>query len=524
MKEMFLHYGWPMLMSLALGWAVFLACARSVPQPDRSAAEYYRSVVNNPNFKTCTGGESFCWHAAAGMDGFLKGYRLTGDTSWLSLGVNYYDFVIDRMKTGPDGYKGWIGPYDYDPQYWADVHVGDGVVMAGILEFSALVLKEEPALAGAYGDKARGYVEIAKRDIIEKWDRRDTWRQDGPCGNYVFDHKYLLPEKTDAWVVKPEVKNTGLSLPFNQQNELGRVCLLLHRITGDPFYKDRAEKIFLRMKHSFHFFEDHYVWPYWEPFGPWDIDLEKKTTRHWVGVHGHRNYQAMEAGQIAEAFHHGVVFDSVDLQRIINTNLKVMWNGDREHPGFVNSNATHARLPPAAPGEQRAGVLWTGLADFDRTIRDLARAGKRDDADRSIEALYFRQVVLREPPGFKRKYVDGPVTVPHVEFTECRDINMAVALPAHFKKGETTLLVHKSWKPGTMEIAVYDQAGRARLAVLHNGPVPGGASGREGIFVLTWDGKDPATGGFLEGALRVRWSLGSDYRERPVNIIEGDTR
>jgi photosystem II stability/assembly factor-like uncharacterized protein len=43
---------------------------------------------------------------------------------------------------------------------------------------AVLVLKD-PELQKEYGEAANRYVEIGKRDLIEKWDTRDTWREDG---------------------------------------------------------------------------------------------------------------------------------------------------------------------------------------------------------------------------------------------------------------------------------------------------------------------------------------------------------
>ena len=157
--------------------------------------------------------------------------------------------------------------------------------------------------------------------------------------------------------------------------DCAQVFIRLYQITGEEKYRKRAEKIFLFMKSRFQYFDNHYVWNYWEPFGPWDIDWKNKDTRHWVGVHPYRNYQAGEVNQIVDAYHHGIVFDEVDIQRIINTNLKVMWNGDRENPKFANSNVTHVPSKKKPTGDSRwkglAGILWSGLIDFDPTIREL---------------------------------------------------------------------------------------------------------------------------------------------------------
>ena len=68
-----------------------------------SAQGYYNTISGNPNLKSNPKGESFCWHAASGIDTFVKMYEATSDESWLTYGVKYYDFLIDNLDAGPDG-------------------------------------------------------------------------------------------------------------------------------------------------------------------------------------------------------------------------------------------------------------------------------------------------------------------------------------------------------------------------------------------------------------------------------------
>jgi hypothetical protein len=240
-----------------------------------------------------------------------------------------------------------------------------------------------------------------------------------------------------------------------------------------------------------------------------------------VGVHPYRDYQAGEIHQIVDAYHCGLVFDSTDIQRIVNTNLKIMWNQDRAKPHFNNSNATHAvlkKIPQGGHWEGLAGTLWTALDDFDQTIRDLHAGWTRKSDPHDIGRLYFERIMLKEKPGFARKYPLGQVRPLPFDFTECRDINMAVALPGTFAAGKTTILASKAWKPGELEIALYGPDGKGKKAVLYRGQAPGEGDGIKGFHIQVWDGKDPATGRQYTGSFRVRWTMGQDYRERPIVI------
>ena len=89
-----------------------------------------------------------------------------------------------------------------------------------------------------------------------------------------------------------------------------------------------------------------------------------------MNVHGGRPYNAGEIGQMVEAYNTGVVFDKTDIERFLNTNLKIMWNGDKAKPHFANSNwklpmplgPDGKPLPPET--NSPAARLWTGLSQF----------------------------------------------------------------------------------------------------------------------------------------------------------------
>ena len=242
-------------------------------------------------------------------------------------------------------------------------------------------------------------MEIAKRDFVEKWDKRGCWIDDDPYGGYIEFGKFLNKDNLKEWIQAPEESRIGISHPFNKQFDAARVCLRIYRITGDKFYRDRAEKIYFTAKSHFQYFDDHYCWNYYEPLYPGDVDLEKKDTRHGVWVHPWRSgYTAREVEDIAEAYHYGIVFDEQDIKRIINTNLNVMWNKDKLNPRFISSNGLGADNDTTGIADfQRAwghsnvtknsGELWTGLLDFDQTIRDLYELRFKDD---STSAEYLR--------------------------------------------------------------------------------------------------------------------------------------
>ncbi len=499
------------------------SCTRKGPDSGIRPDELAMQMINNHEFVQNANGENFCWHAAVGIDRFVDNYTLTGDTRWLDAGIKYYDFLIGKMATDPEGYKGWIGVYGYDENYWQDALVGDAILFGGILNFSVLTL-EDASLRKRYGEKAMSYVEAAKRDFVEKWDKRGCWIDDGPYGTYIEFNKYLKSDNLKEWISAPGESRSGISHPFNKQMDAGAVCLRLYRITGEEFYRARAEKIFFTAKSHFQYFDNHYCWNYYEPLYPGDVDLGKKDTRHGVWVHPWRSgYQAREVDKIAEAYNCGVVFDETDIKRIINTNLNVMWNKDMQHPSFISSNGLGADHDTTGLADfQRAwghsnvtknsGELWTGLLDFDQTIRDLYKLRFRGDTS-SVEYLLYKKTIAVRAPGFERKYAKGEITVPAVNFTESRELSMATVLPHMISGGRKAIIICKSWIPGRLLIDLYTTAGKKECN-LYDGKIS------EGTFLITWDGLDPAKKASFSGDYRIRWTIGTGYREFPVVISE----
>ncbi len=519
--------------ALSLGALLVPAAAQpATPSPEA----FYNVAVRSATPDKDGAGEQFCWRANYNMGVFLQAYETWHDTAWLDWGVKFYDYAISKMSVGPDGRKGWIGAYIYDKNYACDVHVGDAVLVNHMLAFAEAALKD-PKLKQRYGEAAQRYVELAKHDVIGKWDARGTWREDGPYGAYTSWDTYCKPDDLTHWQKTDQAKNSTLSLPFNKQNDMAVVCLKLYRITGDTTYRNKAEKIFAFMRSRFQYVDDYCVWNYWEPFGPWDVDVAAGKARHWMNVHTYRNYQVGEIHQIAEAYHTGVVFTEADIRRIINTNLKVMWNQDRSSPKFVNSNA---RLPvPPMSDEQRkaaeaaeaanpyakegrAGELWTGLLDFDQTVRDLYAlqlTGDARDTRGQLARDYFKNVTLKTPPSFARRYVKEPVTLPEPILSRCPSLTVAVVMPCAMKRGTPSLIFCKARVPVELAIDLYDADGTTLVAPIHKTNVDGGTDGHAGVFFVQWDPQSVADKA-PAGSYRVRWTVGDGYREFPVTISQ----
>src|ERR1035437_7995488 len=60
--------------------------------------EVYEGMINYAPIKN-DNGEGFCWNARFDMDKYLNNYEITKNTEWLDAGVQYYDFLVSKMRT-----------------------------------------------------------------------------------------------------------------------------------------------------------------------------------------------------------------------------------------------------------------------------------------------------------------------------------------------------------------------------------------------------------------------------------------
>ncbi len=523
------------LLIIAASWLLTLCSTpgEGYIEQNVNAGDFFIAITTNPALKQHNNGEPFAWHACNGADLFVKAYKAWHDTSWLNYAVKYYGFLLDNMKVAPDGYRGLIGK-NFRHKLWGNEQVSDALAVNPMLEFSELVLND-PELSAIYSEEAKEYVEFAKKHVIEKWDKRGLWHEEGEYGNYIFGSDFIDPVKPVKWVYDTTCKNSGMSQKFNIANKLGVTNLRLYRITGDEIYRDKAEKLFYRLKSNFQYFDDHYVWHYWVPFYEGDVLFEKNDLIHWTAVHPFRSgYQASEVKQIVEAYHTGVVFSEKDMQRIINTNLEVMWNQDMVHPVFINSNGAIPDttgiaefLKGAKTGNKlrNMGTLWTALVDFDERACKLyeKQINNPEGNKAKIRKAYYYNVTRLEEPDFKRKYVNAKeVKTKEVPFGNSGEITVATVIPYIISAGENAFIITKSNVTGHLEITLYTDDGKERLETLYQGDIIGGTDGHEGFRMIKWNGCDPDNAEMYRGDYLIRWNLGDGYRDYAIKIVQSE--
>jgi len=466
-----------------------------------------------------TGESPFAWSVNWYLGRVMSGCRVWANDDWMAPTEETLLKLVDKMATGPDGYKGFIGPYEYNAkEYWCDGQVSDAILIKHMLEF-AMIVKENPALQAKYQKSCDLFIEIAKKDLIEKWAVRGTLIEDGPFAGYIHWDTFCKPDDIGGkWfrVARPgEGDNPMPCHPFNKAMDMATCMLQIYYLTGDESYKETATKIHARFKASLNRFDGYYTWNYWEPISMTDFSFFgiHVPIIHFVDTHPSRPYQHGELYNILLAYNMGVVYTDEDMQRFVKTNLTAMWNGDKENPQWSNSNS---RLPGQTAGApSQAGTLWSVLAPFDATILELLEKATRADDALGQKVL---ENLKKTPPGFNRKYAPDAVVEepPWTEgIKESTGQMFAVVIPSVMPMGYPgqTMIVSKAHgEEDDLEIFVKPAAGGEPKRIATNK-----LGGRwSPMRYNVWDGK--IDGVKTPGEYVVIWRYKEGERSWPVTV------
>ena len=400
-------------------------------------------------------GEQVGWEWNYFLGPLLERCRQSPTDEWLLPTEKILNTMFDKMSEGPDGYKGFIGPYIYNNEYWCDAHVSDAILSAHALTF-AMIIHDQPELKEKYGKSCERFIAVVRKDLIEKWDSRKTFVVDGPFAGYREGTLYCKPDDRKNWFERESVRANDAptpSLPFNKALDMGYCMLQLYHLIGEGSYKDRAEKIYNRIKAGMSRFDGGYTWNYWEPVSPKDI-IEKTPGRyelsHWVGTHPYRDYQLGEISKIMLAYDMGITFTENDIARLVHTNLKFMWNGEMENPQWTNSDSKlpgYIKAAPSTAYPTTAGTVWTPLARFDDTIRQLALQKAKTDKrefvpEKKFERKYAPNAKVEDFPWMKGVAESGGQTE-------------AIVIPSVVPPDGNTMILSKSYSVQRSPVEIF---------------------------------------------------------------------
>jgi hypothetical protein len=292
---------------------------------------WQRNITSDARNRYCDKamGEDIGWLMTPFLDGFYYGYMVTRDSKWADMLVDWTDSWMKRGVKEPDGYVGWPRTgaagtkVDDLDNFNADSMLGEAMALRPVL-LMAQEIRKTPALKAKYGTKADSYVKLSEQ-VYEKWNTRGGWRETQDGGMITVVMPFGIDAKTGKWTAGYQTRNApghGFSHPNNKANLVACWLLAMSDASGNPVYKERAEKWFRVMKSRMKLKPGgtYEIWNYWQPAGPWDYKADG-SPKHWVGVHPNPGYYEIDLGGILDAYDHGIVFTREDIDRLVATAL-----------------------------------------------------------------------------------------------------------------------------------------------------------------------------------------------------------
>jgi hypothetical protein len=292
----------------------------------------------------------FLW---PGIDGLLNLYEATGKTEYVGYAIEYCQrYQSMGQDINGDGYldwySSWIEAYSHHHVEW---RAGDGVART-----VALVLTD-PSLS-SYVNEARELQEFLRKHIWEKW-----------TGGYNIGGTYTT--------VTHFIGRFGL------------IALSLYQITGEQQYLSYIQTKGNQLKQSLILnAQDAYWWQvYTDSGGAVDVSHGGDTVNFMV-----------------EAYRLGLVFTETDINRLINTVKKNLWDGSLTSPQFreyVDGSGNNGGV-----GDNQGG--WIKLAQFDPELQEIYYNWLKDRNASSQLGVHFHGNLARSIY-LSQSFADGDI-------------------------------------------------------------------------------------------------------------------
>lgn len=285
--------------------------------------------------------------------------RTTGHPMYFDRMVRHIDglLAVRDDARGVSDYRGISGAcwrntsyQDQGEPYCYAVH--SGMLIRPMAEYARLVAswrhRDAPAYDGkTYAEKAAEYTAAAAETVAF---HDDEWN---PAGYYVF--------RGDASFLE----FAGSDQPLNQSNALGMALFVLHDVTGEPAYLEKATALAQRFKAQITQAPDGAnLWNYWgKPYAGDGEDIS------------HAAINVEFAGLAAER---GVVFTAADMDAFADTFLLRVYRDDATFSDFVgggpvNGDSYRAQIGRWVPLTRQRTAVYTAV--HDAFVRDYPPEG-----------------------------------------------------------------------------------------------------------------------------------------------------
>ena len=329
------------------------------------AVEFANNLTNEGVAEKCRKApEMFAWVEFKYLDCLNTAYELTGDTQYLDLLRERFKLFYNILRTGTDDYLGWYGsPIEPRiPKENPDVQIDEiQMTFRGISMLSNWIrlARENEIYARQHDETMTQYLSLMEDHLFPKWDARGHFVEIEGRGGVYRGLDFPLTGQP--------------SLSFEKLSIMVNGCLDLYHVTGKDKYLRRALQVGAWFKSCLILKEDHYEWMSWMPGGRWDISPAKEDSwiTGWMAPDPNASWYVTALSIALNLYQHGLLFDELDLERFIQTQKSMCWNGDMENPEYRNVAAETSQWI-------KGRFLSYQLANYDPVLKKLAFHGPHE--------------------------------------------------------------------------------------------------------------------------------------------------
>jgi len=278
------------------------------------------------------------WAESYLLEAYLDMFEATRNAKYLASFVRHADRVVGNtdLKRGITDYGGrsvvgWNSTHysrNGERLVWL---VHSGMITYPLARFAWLV---DNCMVVSYRSQALTYTDVAKSAlaVFEK-----NWNYDASTGRGYYQFFADEPHSANS-------PNPPVPLPFNQQLAAGRTLIMLHKVTGNNEYREKAEALARHFRSNLKGNKGPYIWTYWYGKG-----LDRSKTIEDIS-HG-----AIDLDFAILAYRSGIVFNREDLSRFQETYEKNI------HKSGTVANTVDGR----GEGRYKNAIgRWLELAEF----------------------------------------------------------------------------------------------------------------------------------------------------------------
>ncbi len=287
----------------------------------------------------------FAWGMSYALRAFIRLYELTGDDIWLERAVSWADYYVEYSDVNGDGEPAW-GNYNstwgMDRYDFVEFTVHDGKICTPLLEVARLIRQDgelfsAPVLSG----KADTYVSLVKQ-VVDR--HHSFWTDVSDDSGYYWND----PGNAEMIII-------------NRFAVLGTAEIMLADITGNSTYLEKPRKMARFIKDNMRYISecDCYQWPY----GLGEYNKIEDIS------HGSLDLEFM-----IRAYDHGLHFNLTDMERLVNTYQRRIWQGVKMFDTGVGLGQKVDGSVDPGNDYTRLAKIWPLLCRFEPRVLKQHRA------------------------------------------------------------------------------------------------------------------------------------------------------